>query len=75
MASEGGRQAASPARGLARPLDAAKRSSPSAVGSDVVLDDVERAVVELLGCYKGALKFAVDMPILGRCKVSGSRFE
>ncbi len=75
MASEGGQQAASPAQGVGRPQGVSERSSPSAVGSDVVLADVERAVVELLRCYKVALKFAVDMPVVGRCKVSGGRFR
>jgi hypothetical protein len=42
------------------------------VGSELVVAEIERALVELLRCYKGALKFAVDMPVLGRCEVSGA---
>jgi hypothetical protein len=41
---------------------------------EVVPAEVERALVELLGCYKGALRYAVDMPALGRSKVSGAAF-
>lgn len=40
--------------------------------ADVRLDDVESAVAELLRRYKRALKFAADMPFLGRSLVSGA---
>jgi hypothetical protein len=52
-----------------------RTSSAAVVASEVPLAEVERALVELLGCYKGALKFAVDMPVFGRCAVSGARFR
>ena len=40
--------------------------------ADVRLDDVESAAAELLRRYKRALKFAADMPFLGRSLVSGA---
>jgi hypothetical protein len=45
------------------------------VGSKIVVAEVERPLVDLLVSYKDALKFAVDMPVLGRCEVSGGRFR
>jgi hypothetical protein len=75
MASEGGQQEASPAQGSVQPPGASQPSSAAIVGSEVIVAEVERALVELLRCYKGALKFAVDMPVLGRCEVSGARFR
>jgi hypothetical protein len=41
----------------------------------VVVAKVESALVDLLRCYREALKFAIDMPVLGRCEVSGPGFR
>jgi hypothetical protein len=75
MASEGGQQEASAAEGSVRPSGTWQPSSSEVVGSEVVVAEVEGALVELLRRYKGALKFAVDMPVLGRCEVSGVGFR
>jgi hypothetical protein len=45
------------------------------MGSEVVVAEVEQALVKLLCCYKDALKFAADMPVFGRSEVSGARFR
>jgi hypothetical protein len=39
---------------------------PESVGSSINLDEVERAVRELLRSYRGALQYAAEMPLLGR---------
>lgn len=72
MASEGAQREAAPAQGPVRPLGDSDPLRPAAAGSEVVATEVERALVELLRGYRAALKFAADMPVLGRCAVSGS---
>lgn len=47
------------------------RASGEPTGSDIALATVEASVAELLRAYKRALKFAANMPLLGRCKVLG----
>lgn len=47
------------------------RAKGAPTGSDIALAMVEASVAELLHAYKRALKFAADMPLLGRCKVLG----
>jgi hypothetical protein len=64
-----------PVQGSVRPPATRQASSAAVVGSEVVVADVERALVELLRCYKGALKFAADMPVFGRCRVSGAKMS
>lgn len=73
MASEGGQQEASPVQDPVRPLDVRQLSSAAVAGSEVVVAQVEQALAELLRCYQGALKFAANMPALGRCEVSGAQ--
>jgi hypothetical protein len=75
MASEAGQREASPTQGSVGPPGVRQPSNFAVVGPEVVVAEVERALVELLRCYKGALKFAVDMPVFGRCEVSGARFR
>jgi hypothetical protein len=58
MASERGQQEALPAQGPVQPPDASQPPG-SVTESKVDLAEVEQALVELLRCYKGALKFAV----------------
>jgi hypothetical protein len=45
------------------------------MGSEVVVAEVEQALVKLLCYYKDALKFAADMAVFGRSEVSGARFR
>jgi hypothetical protein len=49
------------------------RANGASTGSDIALAmvEVEASVAELLHAYKRALKFAANMPLLGRCKVFG----
>ena len=47
------------------------RAGGEPTGSDIALATVEASVAELLGAYMRALKFAANMPPLGRCKVLG----
>ena len=47
------------------------RASGEPTESDIALATVEASLAELLRAYKRALKFAANMPLLGRCKVLG----
>ena len=75
MALEDGQQEASLAQGSVQVPGSSRSISSALVGSEVVVAEVESALVDLLRCYRDALKFAIDMPVLGRCEVSGPGFR
>ena len=59
-----------PAHSSVRPPAIRQPSNAAGNRPEVVVAEVERALVELLRRYKGALKFAADMPFFARCQVA-----